>query len=728
MDEGFIATAYPEVQENLKLTVDVGNTKSVGHFQVVTVQHSKTKHIDIRYHFIKEHVERGTVEIYFVGTEYQLADLFTKALPKERFEYLVHRIVIIMAQRQQAADVHQDDLCPPNKRYDLMDANKKIDLENLQCPSKSKILMNIITNHSLRFSIAASASVPWIYMARFWHTLKEDGSKNRLNKLITSMHRLPPPSFSDMVPFYKQVLGFTMELKSVSNFKIPGLLQPWQTLCKIFSKCLTTRVTGWDQPPLQIMQMLYCFVNNIHVDYAELMWEGIYYSLHHPATSIPYPRFTKIIISHYMTIFPEISRRARDAYHNLQDMNAINNIFNSRQTRTRQSAQLTPPVPVPTEKKADEMILQDTIQVSLAEHKSHEEQEARENVALVDEHLAAEEIEKLSDKESPEVEIVQEKEEETRKVTEVEPDIVIPINVDDEEDEITDEVFELRRRAKGKNVKESRLSPIPSPTRSPRNLSTLVSSDTEKLQELTVTHPTPSSERKMTTEETERLISKAILNERGCMQKHISSRIQNAIDIAIPSLVDASVRSYMSGHILYVHPAQVQSSFVLRTTTSMLYLAMKADLVNKQQDIAICLALRISLSRIRYNKNPCRPLLFALRRRKIRTNLYMKLIFEGENSAKRQRPRNFWIESYASDDDEIPTKQVSQDIMEEISLTIDEAKLKKMADEMLRQRCTSGDEHQYHIDQMKNFLQSDIVWESRKEILVSPHHETIPHH
>ncbi|GJW03342.1 retrovirus-related pol polyprotein from transposon TNT 1-94 [Tanacetum coccineum] len=48
------------------------------------VQYSKTKHIDIRYHFIKEHVEKGTVEIYFVSTEYQLADLFTKALPKER--------------------------------------------------------------------------------------------------------------------------------------------------------------------------------------------------------------------------------------------------------------------------------------------------------------------------------------------------------------------------------------------------------------------------------------------------------------------------------------------------------------------------------------------------------------------------------------------------------------------------------------------------------------------
>ncbi|GJT68929.1 retrovirus-related pol polyprotein from transposon TNT 1-94 [Tanacetum coccineum] len=58
------------------------------------VQHSPTKHINIQYHFIKEHVEKGTMELYFVETEYQLADLFTKALPKEHFEYLVHRIGI----------------------------------------------------------------------------------------------------------------------------------------------------------------------------------------------------------------------------------------------------------------------------------------------------------------------------------------------------------------------------------------------------------------------------------------------------------------------------------------------------------------------------------------------------------------------------------------------------------------------------------------------------------
>nr|GEW98424.1 hypothetical protein [Tanacetum cinerariifolium] len=47
---------------------------------------------EAEYHFIKEKVEKGIVELFFVGTEYQLADLFTKALPEERFKYLVKRL------------------------------------------------------------------------------------------------------------------------------------------------------------------------------------------------------------------------------------------------------------------------------------------------------------------------------------------------------------------------------------------------------------------------------------------------------------------------------------------------------------------------------------------------------------------------------------------------------------------------------------------------------------
>ncbi|GKC91441.1 hypothetical protein Tco_1152090, partial [Tanacetum coccineum] len=56
-----------------------------------------SKHIDIRFHFIKEHVENSVIELYFVNmeyqlVEYQLADIFTKSLGRERIEFLINKL------------------------------------------------------------------------------------------------------------------------------------------------------------------------------------------------------------------------------------------------------------------------------------------------------------------------------------------------------------------------------------------------------------------------------------------------------------------------------------------------------------------------------------------------------------------------------------------------------------------------------------------------------------
>ncbi|GKD00454.1 hypothetical protein Tco_1170728 [Tanacetum coccineum] len=56
------------------------------------VQHSRMKHIAVRYHFIKEQVENEIVELYFVKTDYQLADIFTKALARERFKFMTKHL------------------------------------------------------------------------------------------------------------------------------------------------------------------------------------------------------------------------------------------------------------------------------------------------------------------------------------------------------------------------------------------------------------------------------------------------------------------------------------------------------------------------------------------------------------------------------------------------------------------------------------------------------------
>nr|GEV56599.1 retrovirus-related Pol polyprotein from transposon TNT 1-94 [Tanacetum cinerariifolium] len=56
------------------------------------IQHSRSKHIDIIYHFIKQQVENEVLKLYFVNTEYQLADLFTKALGRDRIEFLINKL------------------------------------------------------------------------------------------------------------------------------------------------------------------------------------------------------------------------------------------------------------------------------------------------------------------------------------------------------------------------------------------------------------------------------------------------------------------------------------------------------------------------------------------------------------------------------------------------------------------------------------------------------------
>ncbi|GJW80713.1 hypothetical protein Tco_0144688 [Tanacetum coccineum] len=299
--------------------------------------------------------------------------------------------------------------------------------------------------------------------------------------------------------------------------------------------------------------------------------------------------------------------------------------------------------------------------------------------------------------------------------------LVIPVNVNEEEEEITDEVYELKRREKGKIVEESRNTPFHTPIRSPRIHTDLVSSDIEKLQELTVTDTTltPSTSSlntKLST--TNRLLSlfkakltrfkryKNFFQELWSQDTHIKEQVEKQV----PEQVKVQVLVYVAKGMLLERQQNKEETdkmiakVMLKERGKLQAKNFLTDSTN-QDDPHDDVHLEEENSE-----------------KRLKTSEYEAHV-TGESSGQVNEEErgpstsgnqeqvddyDFWTDSYASDDDEIPTKQVSQDIMEEVSLTIDEAKLKKMADEMLRQRCTSGDEHQYHIDQMKNFLKSDI--------------------
>nr|GEU45116.1 hypothetical protein [Tanacetum cinerariifolium] len=122
------------------------------------VQHTRTKHIVVRYHFIKEHVENGMIKLYFVKTDYQLTDLFTKALPADRFNYLVRRLGMRSLSPQELdrvkdATVDSGSKTRSNKKKDrtLPAKSDKKKVEEHSRNNKSSVKQKNHVDYSIRY-------------------------------------------------------------------------------------------------------------------------------------------------------------------------------------------------------------------------------------------------------------------------------------------------------------------------------------------------------------------------------------------------------------------------------------------------------------------------------------------------------------------------------------------------------------------------------------------------
>ncbi|GJT88999.1 hypothetical protein Tco_1070716 [Tanacetum coccineum] len=234
------------------------------------VQHSGTKHINIHYHFIKDHVEKDTIELYFVGTEYQLADLFTKALPKERFEYLVHRIDFI-----QLGDATNTRCC-----------------RSIPCSLKCNIIRIILLDNPLNYALNSTADVPTVYLQQFWRTVSKVLSPEDTIKFM-----LITQEFIYTVDMFRDILHLLEETLE-NPFVAPVNIETMEAFMnRVFNLCLTTRTSGHDQTKINILQIFHAVINRTNVDYAALLWWDFMNNVNQKKEAIQYPRFIKLIIA-----------------------------------------------------------------------------------------------------------------------------------------------------------------------------------------------------------------------------------------------------------------------------------------------------------------------------------------------------------------------------------------------------------------------------------------------
>nr|GEV94332.1 copia protein [Tanacetum cinerariifolium]GEV94421.1 copia protein [Tanacetum cinerariifolium] len=238
------------------------NNKSAIALCCNNVQHSRARHIDVRYHFIKEQVENEIVELYFFQTEYQLADIFTKPLLRERFNFFIEKLGI-------------NNMSP--KMLKCL-AEKMDELGTTFKPKKPtfQVALDVLSLTPFYQAFLISASVPAIYMHEFWVTVSfyKNFTKFKMNKKNYSFNletfkdmlqicpNLPSQKFIDplfeeeILSFIKK-LGYSGNMKSLSDAKVETLPQPWRTFGTIINKCLSGKVTRNDLLHLSRAQILW---------------------------------------------------------------------------------------------------------------------------------------------------------------------------------------------------------------------------------------------------------------------------------------------------------------------------------------------------------------------------------------------------------------------------------------------------------------------------------------
>nr|GEZ39942.1 hypothetical protein [Tanacetum cinerariifolium] len=255
------------------------------------VQHSRSKHIGIRYHFIKEQVENGVIELYFVNTEYQLADLFTKALGRDRIEFLTNKLGM--------------------RSFTTETLKKLMNYEDETMATT--IEQQVALDEALAFLVMAD--VPEIYIQEFWATAKVHQHSIKF-KMDTKKHIVDLESFKEMLhisprvlgqsfaelPFEEEILeflrflGHSAQIKILTDVNVNKLYQPWRSFAAVINKCLTGKSTGFDNLVYQVEHKNQKKSNEMY-----------------------YPRFTKVIIHYFMTKKPSLPRRNRFNWHYVRD-------------------------------------------------------------------------------------------------------------------------------------------------------------------------------------------------------------------------------------------------------------------------------------------------------------------------------------------------------------------------------------------------------------------------
>ncbi|GJU03152.1 ribonuclease H-like domain-containing protein [Tanacetum coccineum] len=239
------------------------------------VYQSKTKHIEIRHHFIRDSYKKRLIEMVKIHTDHNVADLLTKAFDVSRFNFLVASI----GKRGRDTKIPQSggppikvgDQAVHKKLGDIMErvATTAFSLESEQDSGSEGFhqIIDFLNASHIQYALTENPTIYVSFIKQFWRTATARTSANG-------------------------------EVELTATIDGQGHFSPqWKFLIHTILHCLSPKKTAWEQFSSNIATAIICLATNRTCNFSKLIFDAMIKNLENPHKILMYPRFIQICLN-----------------------------------------------------------------------------------------------------------------------------------------------------------------------------------------------------------------------------------------------------------------------------------------------------------------------------------------------------------------------------------------------------------------------------------------------
>ncbi|GJW54058.1 retrovirus-related pol polyprotein from transposon TNT 1-94 [Tanacetum coccineum] len=241
--------------------------------------------------------------VFNVGDQVLLFNSRLKMFSDILLKTILSRNINPVAAQQVALD---NALVAPEKRLKIEKCNVRIEFNKPQREETYQVTLDALKLFTCYPAFLITAEVPEIC------------------PILPNQEFVEPPSEEELVPFIHE-LGYSGKCDMLSAIYTDQIHQPWRTFAAIINRCISGKTTRLDRLKESRAQILWGMYNKNNVDFVALMWEDFMFQADNREISsahkvyMPYPRFTKVIINHFISKDKTISMSNRINLHIVRD-------------------------------------------------------------------------------------------------------------------------------------------------------------------------------------------------------------------------------------------------------------------------------------------------------------------------------------------------------------------------------------------------------------------------